>query len=107
MLMTLVYILMDGLFNSVTLMLASLGMVLVMGMLRIINFAHGAIFMVGSYVLWLVYDRYPIPIGNLFVRYLMGFGLSVAAIAGLGVLLERLMRPFNGKMIESFIVSTA
>ena len=102
----LVYILIDGLFNSVTLMLASLGMILVFGMLRIINFAHGAIYMVGSYVLWLVYDRYPIPIENLFLRYLAGFGLSVAFIAGLGILLERLMRPFSGKMIESFIVST-
>jgi len=99
------YILLDGLFNSVTLMLASLGMVLVMGMLRIINFAHGAIFMLGSYVLWLVYDRYPLPIGNLFVRYLIGFGLSVAVIAVLGIILERLLRPFNGKMIQSFIVS--
>jgi len=98
-------ILMDGLFNSITLILLSVGMVLVIGMLRIVNFAHGALYMVGSYVVWLVVGQRLIPLDNVYLGYSIGFILAVACVAGMGAVIERLLRPLKGGFLESFILT--
>jgi branched-chain amino acid transport system permease protein len=98
-------ILIDGLFNSIALVLLSVGMVLVIGMLRIVNFAHGALYMVGSYIVWLVVGQHLIPLDNLYLGYSIGFILAITFVAGLGVIIERILRPLKGGFLESFILT--
>ena len=43
-----------GLINGAFYALLSLGLAIIFGMLNIINFAHGALFMVGAFVAWML-----------------------------------------------------
>ena len=71
-----------GLVNGSFYAMLSLGLAVIFGMLGIVNFAHGALFMMGAYVAWFA---------------LQGFGLGFwwslllapLVIGGLGILIER------------------
>jgi len=70
--------------------LIALGYTMVFGVLKLINFAHGDVFMVGAYLSYycaryLGFDRHPSIIGAIFTLL---FAMTGAAI--LGVLIERL-----------------
>ena len=43
-----------GLINGAFYAMLSLGLAVIFGMLNIINFAHGALFMVGAFVAWML-----------------------------------------------------
>ncbi|MBP2310108.1 ABC transporter permease subunit, partial [Azospirillum melinis] len=43
-----------GLINGSFYALLSLGLAVIFGMLNVINFAHGALYMVGAFVAWLL-----------------------------------------------------
>ncbi|MCA3749645.1 MAG: branched-chain amino acid ABC transporter permease [Rubrobacter sp.] len=64
--------------------LAALGLTLVFGVLRIPNFAHGALYMVGAYVAYLALAVYGVP-------YPVAIALSAVVLAAVGALLERLV----------------
>src|SRR5579875_248482 len=73
--------------------LLAIGLSLIFGMLTVVNFAHGAFFMLGAYVaLWLV------SIGGNFWLCLVGVPLIVG---GFGLVVERfLVRPLYGRGID-------
>ena len=48
-----------GLINGAFYALLSLGLAIIFGMLNIINFAHGAVFMLGAVVAWMMLTRTP------------------------------------------------
>ena len=49
--------LMLGLVNGSFYALLSLGLAVIFGMLNIVNFAHGALYMVGAFFAWMLLDR--------------------------------------------------
>lgn len=64
--------------------LVALGLTLVYGVMKIPNFAHGGLYMVGAYVTWAL-------LTNLGVPYFLALGLSAVALGLVAVLLERLV----------------
>jgi len=73
-----------GLINGSFYALLSLGLAVIFGMLRIINFAHGAQYMVGAFVAWLLLQY-------LAVGYWPSLILAPAIVVAGAVLLEKVM----------------
>lgn len=74
--------LMLGLINGSFYAVLSLGLALIFGMLNIINFAHGALYMMGAFVAWMLLTYIGIPFWPALI-------LSPLIVAGFGMLLER------------------
>jgi len=70
-----------GLINGAFYALLSLGMAIIFGMLNIINFAHGAFYMVGAFLAWLA-------LTYLGVSYWVALLLVPLAVAGVGAVVE-------------------
>ncbi len=71
-----------GLINGAFYALLSLGLAIIFGMLNIINFAHGALFMVGAFVAWMLQSY-------LGVNYWWALLLSPLLVGAFGVALEK------------------
>lgn len=84
--------------NAALLILASVGLILIFGMMGVINMAHGELMMIGAYITAYTYHLgVPIPIAVL----LAGLGAAVA-----GIVLERLIiRRFYGQLLSSLVVT--
>jgi branched-chain amino acid transport system permease protein len=72
-----------GLVNGSFYALLSLGLAVIFGLLGIVNFAHGALYMMGAYVAWFVLDKFGI-------NYWFALIISPLVIGALGVVIERL-----------------
>lgn len=91
----------DGLTTGMVYVVVALGLTLVFGVMDIVNFAHGEMFMLGAIVLWFL----SVSLG---ITYIVALLMSAIIIAILGVLIERLFyRPFRGRLLDSFIVALA
>ena len=93
----------EQLVNGLTLgsvyVLVALGMVLIYGVLHVLNFAHGVLFMVGAYLCHLLMLRFT-------SSYALAVALSMAALAALGIALERVVfRPLRGNLRGQVIAS--
>ncbi|HYG89328.1 MAG TPA: branched-chain amino acid ABC transporter permease [Azospirillum sp.] len=73
-----------GLINGSFYALLSLGLAVIFGMLNVINFAHGALYMIGAFVAWLLLTK-------LGLGYWWALGLAPLAVGLLGVVLEKTM----------------
>ena len=71
-----------GLSLAMYLWLISAGLTIIFGVLRIVNFAHGSLFMVGTYLAYTFYGQLALPFGLAIV-------LSVAGTGLLGFVMER------------------
>ncbi|CAO3380298.1 branched-chain amino acid ABC transporter permease [Azospirillum argentinense] len=71
-----------GLINGSFYALLSLGLAVIFGMLNVINFAHGALYMIGAFVAWLLLTK-------LGLGYWWALGLSPLIVGLLGVVLEK------------------
>jgi branched-chain amino acid transport system permease protein len=78
--------LMLGLINGSFYAMLSLGLALIFGILNIINFTHGAQYMMGAFVAWLF-------LRHLGIGYWPSLILAPAIIALSGILIERLLKP--------------
>jgi len=76
--------LMIGLVNGAFYAMLSLGLALIFGMLNIINFAHGALYMMGAFVAWMMLHYLGIP-------FWWALVLSPIVVAAFGMVLERTM----------------
>lgn len=81
----------DGLSFGMILFLIAAGLSLIMGVMQILNLAHGALFMLGGYIGWTVA-----------VEQGAGFWVSMVvagvAIGALGLAIERLMRGMHDRL---------
>jgi branched-chain amino acid transport system permease protein len=84
--------LMEGLVTAAVLALTASGLSLVFGIMRVVNVAHGAFFMLGAVLAWFVSQWVPGPAGLSFAVALVVCPLIVGAIAALAdtVVLKRL-----------------
>jgi branched-chain amino acid transport system permease protein len=71
-----------GLINGAFYAMLSLGLAVIFGMLNIINFAHGALFMMGAFVAWILLDA-------LGIGYFPSLILAPLIVGAFGVVLER------------------
>ncbi len=73
-----------GLINGAFYAMLSLGLAVIFGMLNIINFAHGAQYMLGAFCAWFALDY-------LGIGYWPSLILAPIAVAAIGIALERLL----------------
>ena len=78
-----------GLVNGSFYALLSLGLAVIFGLLGIVNFAHGALYMIGAYVAWAGLDKF----GMNYWTALVGARLVVGARGVVSVL--PLLRPLS------------
>lgn len=68
---------MDGLLTGALYALIGMGLALIFGVMRIVNFAHGSFLMLGMYATWLLFDKYQVnPYLGLFAAGLILFGFG-------------------------------
>ncbi|AWK84853.1 branched-chain amino acid ABC transporter permease [Azospirillum thermophilum] len=73
-----------GLINGSFYALLSLGLAVIFGMLNVVNMAHGALYMVGAFVAWLL-------LTYLGINYWIALILSPIVVGAIGLVLERTM----------------
>lgn len=72
-----------GLVNGAFYALLSLGLAVIFGLLGIVNFAHGALYMLGAFAAWIMLDKFGI-------NYWWALLLAPLTVGALGVAIERL-----------------
>ncbi|MCC6608788.1 MAG: ABC transporter permease [Burkholderiales bacterium] len=82
--------LLNGLAGASTLFLLAVGLSLIFGVTRIVNFAHGSMFMVGLYVAYSL-AQWLAPLAGGAAAFWLSILLSAAAVGALGVLVELLV----------------
>lgn len=73
-----------GLVNGAFYALLSLGLAVIFGLLDIVNFAHGALYMMGAFAAWILLDQYGIG-------YWPALFLAPLIVGLVGMVLERLL----------------
>ena len=76
--------LMLGLVNGAFYAMLSLGLAVIFGLLDIVNFAHGALYMLGAFAAWIMLDKFGI-------NYWLALVLAPLVVGVLGVVIERTM----------------
>ncbi len=77
----------------------AVGLVLIFGIMQVVNFAHGALYMVGAFSTWYLYSELGLPF---FVAIILATLLTMAV----GLVMERaLFRPMRGNLFGGLIVS--
>jgi branched-chain amino acid transport system permease protein len=69
-----------GLINGAFYAMLSLGLAVIFGMLNVVNFAHGALYMTGAFTAWLLLDK-------LGIGYWPALVLAPIAVVLLGILI--------------------
>ena len=73
-----------GLINGAFYAMLSLGLAVIFGMLNVVNFAHGALYMAGAFIAWLLLEK-------LGIGYWAALVLAPLAVALVGIVVERAM----------------
>jgi branched-chain amino acid transport system permease protein len=90
-------VLVNGCSLSAIYVLIALGFTLLFGIMRVVNFAHGAFAMLGGYALFYLYGVFKLP-------YVLAVPLGAAVVAVVSLVLEFLVfRWFYQKMLQSMI----
>ncbi|MCY7370671.1 MAG: branched-chain amino acid ABC transporter permease [Polaromonas sp.] len=84
-----------GLVNGAFYALLSLGLAVIFGLLGIVNFAHGALYMLGAFAAWIMLDK-------LGVNYWFALVLSPLVVGGVGIVIERLFLRHLYKLDEIY-----
>jgi branched-chain amino acid transport system permease protein len=88
----------NGLVSGGIYILVAVGMTLVLSITRIIQLAHGEIYMLGAYCVYYLCARFG-------VNFFLALIISMLLVGGLGIVLERFFfRPVRGNEIRSLIV---
>jgi branched-chain amino acid transport system permease protein len=99
--MLLVQVVLNGLTAGAMLALMSIGLTLIFGILGVVNFVHGVIFMLGAYIT--IYFT-----AELGMNYFVSIMLACVLGAILGVVLEAaFFRRFRGKVLEGAVFAVA
>ena len=72
-----------GLVNGAFYALLSLGLAVIFGLLGVVNFAHGALYMMGAFAAWIMLDKFGI-------NYWFALLLAPLAVGIFGIVIERL-----------------
>jgi len=79
--------------------LIAVGLVLIFGVMGIVNFAHGELYMVGAYVVWFLYALQGWP-------FELAVPAAIVVVGALGMVMERLLfRPMRTNPLGGLIMS--
>ncbi len=84
-----------GLVNGAFYALLSLGLAVIFGLLGIVNFAHGALYMLGAFAAWIMLD-------SLGINYWAALFLAPLVVGVLGMVIERLFLKHLYKLDEIY-----
>ena len=84
-----------GLVNGAFYALLSLGLAVIFGLLGIVNFAHGALYMLGAFAAWIMLDQFGI-------NYWFALVLAPLVVGALGVVIERVFLRHLYKLDEIY-----
>lgn len=99
--MLLAQILSNGLMAGLVYVLMALGFTLIFGIMRIVNFAHGELYMLGAFVVFVLF-------GALGWNYYLVVVIAAVSVGLFGVLVERLLiRHFIGRELNGMIMALA
>lgn len=88
-----------GLINGSFYALLSLGLSLIFGMMKIVNFAHGALYMLGALVAWLMLDKLGLGYGWALIMSPLAVG-ALAALIEIGLIRRlRHLDPLYGLLL--------
>lgn len=89
----------NALYAASYLSLVAVGLVLIFGVMRIINFAHGELFMLGAYAVVALYGGVQVP-------YLLVAAAALVFVGAIGILMERTMfRPLRDNPLGGLVAS--
>ena len=89
----------NALYSASYISLVAVGLVLIFGVMGIVNFAHGELFMVGAYVVVALYSNYDIP-------YVLVAAIGLVFVGCIGLLMERTMfRPLRDNPLGGLVAS--
>lgn len=94
-------LLISGACSSFELLLTSLGLVIIMGYMKVVNLAHTEMLMAGAFICYYFYEVFHIPfVLTLILAYIISFLF--------GMLVEKvIIRHFYGKMAETLLATYA
>jgi branched-chain amino acid transport system permease protein len=79
--------------------LIGIGLTLVLGIMNVVNFAHGEMYMLGAYFLFTFFSKMGI---NFFLSML----LAILAVMGIGFIFEKgILKPLRGRSIDTVMLS--
>jgi branched-chain amino acid transport system permease protein len=84
-----------GLVNGAFYALLSLGLAVIFGLLGIVNFAHGALYMLGAFAAWIMLDQFGI-------NYWFALVLAPLTVGVFGIVIERLFLKHLYKLDEIY-----
>jgi branched-chain amino acid transport system permease protein len=91
----------NGMTSALVYILMALGFTVIFGIMRVVNFAHGELYMVASFLVLVM-------AGSLGWNYYLVVVLAAVAVGLFGALLERvLFRPFVGRELNGMIMAIA
>lgn len=94
-------IVINGLLSGFVYIVMALGFTLIFGIMRMVNFAHGELYMIGAFTVLIFY-------GSLQLSFFAAVGLAVIVTVVAGALIERLLfRRFLGLELGGMIMSLA
>ncbi|HVF64871.1 MAG TPA: ABC transporter permease [Casimicrobiaceae bacterium] len=79
--------LLNGLASASSLFLVAAGLTLIFGVTRVVNFAHGSLFMLGAYFAWSLAER----LGDSLPAFVASVALAALAVAAIGALIEAVL----------------
>ena len=89
----------NALYAAAYMSLIAVGLVLIFGVMGVINFAHGELFMLGAYVVVALYTDFQMP-------FALVAGLALLFVGGVGLLMEVTMfRPLRSNPLAGLVAS--
>jgi branched-chain amino acid transport system permease protein len=89
----------NALYAASYLSLVAVGLVMIFGVMRIINFAHGELFMLGAYAVVALYTDHGLP-------YLLVAAIALVFVGAVGLAMERAMfRPLRDNPLGGLVAS--
>jgi branched-chain amino acid transport system permease protein len=89
----------DGLMISMFYVSVALGLTLMFGILRVFNFAHGEVYMIGGFITYYLFAQFQLNYFLTVIMSMIGGGI-------VGIILEKLIfRPFRDRPFNGFIAS--
>jgi branched-chain amino acid transport system permease protein len=85
--------------------LFAIGMALVFGVMKVVNFAHGELYMLGGYALWIVLNSL-VPAVSMSIAFFIALIVGAMVVGVFGLLIERvLFRPLKNNLLAGFLAS--
>ncbi len=89
----------NALYSASYISLVAVGLVLIFGVMGIVNFAHGELFMVGAYVVVALYSSFKLP-------FILVAAIGIIFVGCIGLLMERTMfRPLRENPLGGLVAS--